>query len=168
MGSATDIDLAGPFAPRCIPRPTLPSPILAADNHPQPHLADSCGVGLWENSVMSSLLGQCAVVIGAGIGGLSMAGALAPYFERIDILECDRLVAATGSRPGTPHDRHPHGLLAGGLSALDQIFLGFKSDLAAAGAVSGLVAREVQFERPDVGVLPNLDFGASLFLSDRW
>ena len=31
-------------------------------------------------------LGQRAVVIGAGMGGLSAAGALAPYFEQIDIL----------------------------------------------------------------------------------
>jgi hypothetical protein len=28
---------------------------------------------------MSSLVGRCAVVVGAGIGGLSMAGVLAKY-----------------------------------------------------------------------------------------
>jgi 2-polyprenyl-6-methoxyphenol hydroxylase-like FAD-dependent oxidoreductase len=116
---------------------------------------------------MSSLSGQRAVVIGAGIGGLSMAGALAPYFERVDILERDRLVAAAGSRPGTPQDRHPHGLLAGGLSALDQIFPGFKRDLAAAGAVPVSVGREAQFERPDVGVLPKRDFGISILCATR-
>jgi hypothetical protein len=60
-------------------------------------------------------LGRRAIVIGAGIGGLSAAGALAEYFERVDILERDRLTAAAGSRSGTPQDRHPHGLLAGGL-----------------------------------------------------
>ena len=32
---------------------------------------------------MSGLLGQRAVVVGAGIGGLAMAGALAKYFERV-------------------------------------------------------------------------------------
>ena len=104
-------------------------------------------------------LGQRAVVIGAGMGGLSAAGALAKYFERVDILVRDRLGASVGSRSGTPQDRHPHGLLAGGLRALDQIFPGFKSDLAAAGAVPVSFAREVQFERPDVGVLPKRDFG---------
>jgi 2-polyprenyl-6-methoxyphenol hydroxylase-like FAD-dependent oxidoreductase len=116
---------------------------------------------------MSSLLGQRAVVIGAGIGGLSVAGALAQYFERVDILERDRLVAAAGSRPGTPQDRHPHGLLAGGLSALDQIFPGFKSDLAAAGAVAVAVAREAQWEGPDVGVLPKRDLGISILCATR-
>jgi len=104
-------------------------------------------------------LGGRAVVIGAGMGGLAAAGALAKYFERVDILERDRLTASVGSRSGTPQDRHPHGLLAGGLRALDQIFPGFKRDLAAAGAVPVAVAQDMQFERPDVGVLPKRDFG---------
>ena len=51
---------------------------------------------------MSSLLGQRAVVVGAGIGGLSMAGALAKYFERVEILERDRLTGSPASRSGTP------------------------------------------------------------------
>jgi len=116
---------------------------------------------------MSSLLSQRAVVIGAGMGGLSVAGVLARYFERVDILERDRLTATVGSRTGTPQDRHPHGLLAGGLRALDQIFPGFKRDLAAAGAVPVSFAREVQFERPDVGVLPKRDFGISVLCATR-
>src|ERR1700682_4216172 len=40
---------------------------------------------------MSDLLGQRAVVVGVGIGGLSMAGAMAQHFEQI--LERDRLTA---------------------------------------------------------------------------
>ena len=97
----------------------------------------------------SHRLGKRAVVIGAGIGGLSAAGALAQYFERVDILERDRLATSVASRSGTPQDRHPHGLLAGGLRALDQIFPGYKRDLAAAGGVPVTFARNVQFERPD-------------------
>src|SRR6516162_2319230 len=112
-------------------------------------------------------LGGRAVVIGAGMGGLAAAGALAKYFERVDILERDRLTASVGSRSGTPQDRHPHGLLTGGLRALDQIFPGFKRDLAAAGAVPVSFAREVQFERPDVGVLPKRDFGISVLCATR-
>src|ERR1700746_2225284 len=107
---------------------------------------------------MSGLLGRRTIVIGAGIGGLSMAGALAKYFEQVEILERDRLTASPASRPGTPQDRHPHGLLAGGLQALGEIFPGFESDLARAGAVSVRVARDIQYERPDVGVLPKRDF----------
>ena len=116
---------------------------------------------------MSGLLSQRAVVIGAGMGGLATAGALAQYFERVDILERDRLATSVASRSGTPQDRHPHGLLAGGLRALDQIFPGFKRDLAAAGAVPVSFAREVHFEQPDVGVLPKRDFGISVLCATR-
>src|SRR6516164_5931822 len=62
-------------------------------------------------------LGRRAVVVGAGIGGLAAAGALAQYFARVDILERDQLAATVRSRSGTPQDRHPHGLLTGGLRA---------------------------------------------------
>ena len=84
---------------------------------------------------MSGLLGQRAVIVGAGIGGLAMAGALAKHFEQVEVLERDCLTASAVSRSGTPQDRHPHGLLAGGLRALGEIFPGFESDLASAGAV---------------------------------
>src|ERR1700730_14013814 len=116
---------------------------------------------------MSGLLGQRAVVVGAGIGGLSMAGALAKYFDRVEILERDRLTACAASRSGTPQDRHPHGLLAGGLRALGEIFPGFESDLARAGAVPVSVAQDVRYERPDVGALPRRDFGISLLCASR-
>src|SRR5262245_7826210 len=122
---------------------------------------------MWERSVMSGLLGQRAVVVGAGIGGLSMAGALAKHFEQVEVLERDCLTTPACSRPGTPQDRHPHGLLAGGLKALGEIFPGFESDLARAGAIPVRVAQELQYERPDVGVLPKRDFGLSVLCASR-
>jgi 2-polyprenyl-6-methoxyphenol hydroxylase-like FAD-dependent oxidoreductase len=116
---------------------------------------------------MDGLLGQRAVVVGAGIGGLSMAGALAKYFERIEIFERDRLTTSTASRSGTPQARHLHVLLAGGLQALGEVFPGFESDLVRAGAVSVKVAQDVRYERADVGVLPQRDFGISLLCASR-
>jgi hypothetical protein len=77
------------------------------------------------------------------------------------------LTASAGSRSGTPQDRHPHGLLAGGLRALGEIFPGFESDLARAGAVPVGVAQELLYERPDVGVLPKRDFGISVLCASR-
>src|SRR5215510_6881297 len=53
---------------------------------------------------MSSVLGQRAVVVGADIGGLSMAGALANHFEQVEVLERDCLTTPACSRPGTPQD----------------------------------------------------------------
>jgi 2-polyprenyl-6-methoxyphenol hydroxylase-like FAD-dependent oxidoreductase len=119
------------------------------------------------NSRSSLKLGRRALVIGAGIGGLSAAGALAKYFDGVEIIERDDLPAPAGSRSGTPQDRHPHGLLAGGLRALDRIFPGFKRDLSAAGGVPVTFARDVQFERSDVGVLPKRDFGISVLCATR-
>jgi 2-polyprenyl-6-methoxyphenol hydroxylase-like FAD-dependent oxidoreductase len=116
---------------------------------------------------MSGFLGRRAVVVGAGISGLSVAGALAQYFEQVEIFERDRLTASAASRCGTPQDRHPHGLLAGGLRALGEIFPGFESDLAKASAVPVRVAQDVQYERPDVGVLPKRDFGLLLLCASR-
>src|SRR5262249_40620019 len=99
--------------------------------------------------------------------GLAAAGALAPYFGQVDILERDRLAETAGSRCGTPQDRHPHGLLAGGLQALDRIFPNFKRDLAAAGGIPVTFARDVQFERRDVGTLPKRDFQIPLLCATR-
>jgi 2-polyprenyl-6-methoxyphenol hydroxylase-like FAD-dependent oxidoreductase len=116
---------------------------------------------------MSNVFGRRAVVIGSGIGGLSVAGALAGYFEQVDILERDRLPASAESRPGTPQDRHPHVLTGGGLKALGEIFPGYEQDLAAAGAVSVRIAQDHRLERPDVGALPYRDFGMSMLCASR-
>jgi 2-polyprenyl-6-methoxyphenol hydroxylase-like FAD-dependent oxidoreductase len=116
---------------------------------------------------MSSFLGRRAIVIGAGIGGLSIAGALANSFEQVEVLERDRLAGALASRTGTPQDRHPHALLAGGLQALEEVFPGFSGELARASAVPVRVAREVQFELPKLGVMPKRDFAISLLCASR-
>jgi hypothetical protein len=106
---------------------------------------------LVERSGMSNVFGRRAVVVGDGIGGLSVAGALAGYFEQVGVLGRDRLTASVESRSGTAQDRHPHGLLAGGLNALDEIFFGFERDLAGAGAVPVRIAQDVRYESADVG-----------------
>ncbi|MEI9982296.1 MAG: hypothetical protein WDN69_03205 [Aliidongia sp.] len=116
---------------------------------------------------MDKSLGKRAVVVGAGIGGLSAAGVLSEYFEQVVLLERDLVTDAFGSRPGTPQDRHSHGLLAGGLQAIGEIFPGFELDLAAAGAVPVKMAREARYERADVGALPQRDFGEPVLCASR-
>ena len=105
--------------------------------------------------------------MGAGIGGLSTAGALSDCFEQVEIFERDRSSTFVGSRLGTPQDRHPHALLAGGLRALGALFPAFEDDLAKAGAVSLGMSRDVHFERPDVGLLPKRDLGIALLRASR-
>jgi 2-polyprenyl-6-methoxyphenol hydroxylase-like FAD-dependent oxidoreductase len=116
---------------------------------------------------MSRHFGQRAVVIGAGIGGLSAAGALSSAFKEVIILEREALPASVMSRAGVSQDRHPHLLLAGGLQALDSIFPGYARDLADAGAVPVNAFKDIQYERPDVGALPRRDCSTSLLCASR-
>ena len=84
----------------------------------------------------SSYLGQRAIVVGGGLGGLLAARALSDRFRQIVILDRDSLPDGATPRPGVPQGKHPHALLAGGLKALEQLFPGFGSKLSQAGAVS--------------------------------
>jgi glycine/D-amino acid oxidase-like deaminating enzyme len=47
-------------------------------------------------------IGKQAVVIGAGMAGLAAAGAIADYFERVIVLDRDRLPTQAAPRLGTP------------------------------------------------------------------
>jgi 2-polyprenyl-6-methoxyphenol hydroxylase-like FAD-dependent oxidoreductase len=98
---------------------------------------------------------------------LSAAAALAPHFEEVVVLDRDVLPSSVASRPGTPQDRHPHGLLAGGLQALDALLPGFETALADAGAVRINMWQDVHFERPDVGPLPRRDCGTTILSATR-
>jgi 2-polyprenyl-6-methoxyphenol hydroxylase-like FAD-dependent oxidoreductase len=97
--------------------------------------------------------GKQAVIIGAGISGLVAAQALADHFERIVVLERDEFGDAK-PRPGVPQGRHPHGLLAGGLIALNELFPGFTASLIQAGAHAVDVGADVQVEFPGVPAFP--------------
>lgn len=116
---------------------------------------------------MGKRWGQRAVVVGAGIGGISAAAVLAGHFEQVVVVERDDLARSVGARSGTPQDRHSHGLLSGGLRALGDIFPDIANDLAAAGAVPVNVGREIRYERADVGPLPQRDFGRSILCASR-
>jgi 2-polyprenyl-6-methoxyphenol hydroxylase-like FAD-dependent oxidoreductase len=116
---------------------------------------------------MGNLIGQRAIVIGAGIGGLSAAGVLAPYFRQVLILERDVLKPAAQARLGVPQGRHPHGLLAGGLKAVNEIFPGFEGALVQAGGVPVSVARDIRFEHPEIGRLPQRELGPKLVCASR-
>ncbi|NBH06869.1 hypothetical protein [Amycolatopsis sp. SID8362] len=80
-------------------------------------------------------LGQTAVVLGGSAAGLCTAGALAPFFERVLVLERDRLPAGAEHRRGVPQSKHPHFLLNSGRRAIGALFPGFEDDLIAAGGL---------------------------------
>jgi 2-polyprenyl-6-methoxyphenol hydroxylase-like FAD-dependent oxidoreductase len=104
-------------------------------------------------------IGKQAVVIGAGMAGLTAAGALADSFDRVVILERDSLPSEPTFRAGTPQSRHVHALLLSGQRALSELFPGFEQDLAGAGAVPLRVGLDVRMERPGYDPFPQRDLG---------
>jgi 2-polyprenyl-6-methoxyphenol hydroxylase-like FAD-dependent oxidoreductase len=84
-----------------------------------------------------------AVVIGASIGGLLAARALADYAESVTVVDRDMPPDAAVPRKGVPQGRHVHGLLAGGLDALRFFFPSILDDLAAEGAIVVDAAQDV-------------------------
>src|SRR5262245_46826525 len=80
-------------------------------------------------------LGTTAVVLGGSAAGLCAAGALAPYFRRVWVLERDELPAGAQHRRGVPQSKHPHFLLNSGRRAIGALFPGFEDDLVAAGGL---------------------------------
>ena len=84
--------------------------------------------------------GEHAIVIGASMGGLVAAAALAPHYGRVTLLDRDRLPDEPRPRRGVPQGRHAHGLQPGGLLALEQLLPGLGAELEGGGAPAGDIA----------------------------
>jgi 2-polyprenyl-6-methoxyphenol hydroxylase-like FAD-dependent oxidoreductase len=108
---------------------------------------------------MTTLLGQHAIVVGAGIGGLTAAKALSSYFGNVTVLERDALPTAPLVRTGTPQARQIHVLLRGGLDALVEFFPEIETDLERAGAVRVRVGSQSLVELPGFDPFPQRDLG---------
>ena len=108
---------------------------------------------------MAAAIGKHAVVVGAGIAGLTAARAVSDAFERVLILERDTLPSAAVDRSGIPQGKHVHVLLAGGERALAELFPGFRDRLTAGGAVPTRVDVGLRIERPGYDPFPRRDFG---------
>jgi 2-polyprenyl-6-methoxyphenol hydroxylase-like FAD-dependent oxidoreductase len=116
---------------------------------------------------MSVLVGKQAVVVGAGVGGLAAARALADRFEQVTLLERDALPQDATPRPGAAQSRHTHVLLGGGLAALCQLFPGFDRDLAEAGAVRLRAGLDILVETPGYDPFPQRDFDLITYSASR-
>lgn len=75
-----------------------------------------------------------AVVIGAGLAGLTAAATLAERCERVTVVDRDRFPAQARPRDGVPQGRHGHILLPAGLRDLTALLPGIVEELQAAGA----------------------------------
>jgi 2-polyprenyl-6-methoxyphenol hydroxylase-like FAD-dependent oxidoreductase len=112
-------------------------------------------------------IGKQAVVIGAGMGGLAAAGAVADHFEQVIVLERDSLPNQAVPRLGVPQSRHLHALFPGGQRALADLFPHFEQDLADAGAVPLRMAGDLRVEFPGLGPFPSRDFGWLFYGASR-
>jgi 2-polyprenyl-6-methoxyphenol hydroxylase-like FAD-dependent oxidoreductase len=112
-------------------------------------------------------IGKQAVVIGAGMGGLTAARALVGMFERIVVLERDVLPAGIEPRAGVPQGRQPHALLPGGLAALDDLFDGYGAALHSAGAKIDDMGMRLIYEFPGQPAMPERRLGITLVKATR-
>jgi 2-polyprenyl-6-methoxyphenol hydroxylase-like FAD-dependent oxidoreductase len=86
-----------------------------------------------------------AIVIGASMGGLLAARALADRFARVTVVERDALAANPAQRKGVPQGEHAHGLLARGREIIERFFPGITAELTAKGALTGEVSADVRW-----------------------
>src|SRR6266481_2359838 len=70
-------------------------------------------------------------------------------------------------RPGVPQGKHPHGLLAGGLKALENLFPSFGNELMRAGAEPINPGFDVLNEVPGQDVWPKIKFSWSTYSMSR-
>jgi len=103
-------------------------------------------------------LGERAIIVGGGVGGLSAARAVSDYFAEVLILDRDQLPDSATPRPGVPQGKHPHGLLVGGLKALERLFPGFGRELRQAGASPIYAGFDVLYEIPGLDPWPRIKF----------
>jgi len=115
----------------------------------------------------SYYLGERAVVVGGGLAGLSAARALSDRFRQVVILDRDQLPDGATPRPGVPQGKHPHGLLSGGLKALEQLFPGFGNELRQAGAVPTDRGFDILFEVGGQDPWPRIKFGEPTYSMSR-
>jgi len=88
-------------------------------------------------------IGDHAIVIGASMGGLLAARALAEDFETVTLLERDAFPGADVSRKGVPQGDHAHGLLARGRNVIEAFFPGWTDEVVADGGIRGDIAKDV-------------------------
>ena len=90
-------------------------------------------------------IGEHAVVIGASMGGLLAARALADFYGQVTVLERDAFPVADIPRKGVPQGKHAHGLLARGRTVIEEFFPGWTDEVVGCGGVRGDIAGDVNW-----------------------
>jgi 2-polyprenyl-6-methoxyphenol hydroxylase-like FAD-dependent oxidoreductase len=88
---------------------------------------------------------QHAIVMGGSLAGLLTARVLSKHFERVTIIEKDRVNHRPESRSGQPQTQHLHGLLATGLQVMTDYFPDLPEALVENGAMMNDFAESMQW-----------------------
>ncbi|MDQ3386623.1 MAG: FAD-dependent monooxygenase [Actinomycetota bacterium] len=107
-----------------------------------------------------------ALVIGAGMSGLLGARVLAGCFERVTVLDRDRLADGPVSRKGVPQGRHLHSLAVRGSELLEEFFPGLDAELSEAGCPAVDQAGDTVTDVPS-GRLPRFTSGIVMRAASR-
>jgi 2-polyprenyl-6-methoxyphenol hydroxylase-like FAD-dependent oxidoreductase len=109
---------------------------------------------------VAASLGKQAIVVGAGMGGLAAAAALAPRFGAVLALDKDALPDGFTPRAGAGQSSHIHQLLRGGADSLERLLPGLEADFYKAGAAELRGGQDIEV-RDFGGLLPLFDAGFS-------
>ena len=82
-----------------------------------------------------NLIGEKAIVVGAGMAGLMAAAVLSEFFASVIIIERDELPREPALRKGVPQGAHVHTFLGYAVEAMEELIPGIMDQLYAAGAV---------------------------------
>src|SRR5262245_49917711 len=106
------------------------------------------GLFAYKRPAVSSGKGSHAVVIGGSMAGLLAARILAEHFDRVTVVERDRLPDNAAARKGVPQARHAHVLLTRGQMILRELFPNVEAELLAAGALPVDAAQDTAWLTP--------------------
>ncbi len=92
---------------------------------------------------MDTGLGERAVVVGCGVGGIFAAGAIHRHFSEVVVLDKDDLSSGPSFRKGVPQGPHGHIVLKRGENIAEAMFPGFRDALRAAGGIELVTGRDM-------------------------
>jgi len=112
-------------------------------------------------------VGEHAIVIGASMAGLLAARVLADSYDRVTVLDRDRLPGGLAEhRRAVPQGQHAHGLQPGGQQAIEQLLPGFTDEATQAGAPLWRPGLDMRFDA-GVGFLARVEAGRPSTFASR-
>lgn len=82
-----------------------------------------------------------AIVLGGSMAGTLAARVLSESFQDVLVVDRDELIGVQGSRRGTPHAHHAHGLHSRGLTIVEELLPGLSEEVLATGAYDTDIGR---------------------------